>query len=81
LEELANPRDFDARTASVRPEDVKDKVRISADLGRHIDWLRADFELGFAAVYLHSLGRDMDRFLDVFGERVLPAVRGAPASN
>jgi probable non-F420 flavinoid oxidoreductase len=74
LQDTATPAELSARTAGVTPDDLKGKLRVSADLGRHIGWLRADFELGFEAVYLHFVGRDPDRFIDVFGERVLPAV-------
>jgi coenzyme F420-dependent glucose-6-phosphate dehydrogenase len=74
LEELATPHAFDAETAGVRPEDLKGKLRISADLGRHIAWLRGDIELGFRGIYLHPIGPDPRAFIEVFGERVLPAL-------
>jgi hypothetical protein len=50
-------------------------MRVSSDLKRHIDWLNADFALGFDAVYLHNVGGEQERFIDVFAEHVLPAVR------
>lgn len=50
---------------------------MSADLSRHAEWIRQDFALGFEAVYLHFVGRDPDRFIDTFGERVLPTVDSA----
>jgi hypothetical protein len=31
-------------------------------------------QLGPDAIYLHHVGREQDRFLEVFGERVLPEV-------
>ncbi|MBX9578841.1 MAG: TIGR03885 family FMN-dependent LLM class oxidoreductase [Gemmataceae bacterium] len=72
----ATTAELTAAAAGVTPDDLRGKLRVSGDLGRHIDWLRADFELGFDAVYLHFVGRDPGRFVDVFGERVLPAVAG-----
>jgi hypothetical protein len=29
-------------------------------------------DLGFDRIYLHHVGKEQERFLDVFGERVLP---------
>jgi coenzyme F420-dependent glucose-6-phosphate dehydrogenase len=75
LEELATPHEFDAATAGVGPDDLKG-MRISADLGRHIEWLRRDIELGFSAIYLHPIGPDPRAFIEVFGEQVLPALEG-----
>lgn len=76
LADLPTPRAFDAATEGVRPEQVAQNLRISADLKRHIDWLQQDFELGFSAVFLLNVSRDMERFLSDFGETVLPAVIG-----
>ena len=59
-----------------RLADVLSKLRISADLGRHIEWLRQDIELGFDAIYLHPVGPDPRAFLETFGERVLPVLIG-----
>jgi coenzyme F420-dependent glucose-6-phosphate dehydrogenase len=81
LENTATPQDFAAQVGSVRPRDVMDKLRVSADLKRHIDWLQNDFELGFDAVYLHHVGGHMERFIDVFGSRVIPQVLGVSRSR
>ncbi|WP_435015471.1 TIGR03885 family FMN-dependent LLM class oxidoreductase [Tundrisphaera sp. TA3] len=71
-QDLAMPADFDRETAGTRPEELKDKLRISSDLGQHLDWLRTDAELGFDEVYLHHVGPDPRRFIDAFAERILP---------
>jgi probable non-F420 flavinoid oxidoreductase len=65
------PEHLDATTADVRPEDLRAAVRISADLVQHRAWLEADRALGFDAVYLHEVGTNQERFIDVFGEKVL----------
>jgi coenzyme F420-dependent glucose-6-phosphate dehydrogenase len=75
LTDLRMPADFEAIARYVRPDDVRNAVRVSSDPARHIEWLRQDFELGFERVYLHCVHRDQQRFLDVFAEKVLPAVR------
>lgn len=73
-QDLASPRDFDQETAPTRPEDLKDKLRISADVRRHADWIRRDAELGFGEIYLHHIGPDPERFVREFGEKVLPGL-------
>jgi hypothetical protein len=62
--------------AAVWPEELRGKLRVSADLGRHLEWLRGDVALGFDALYLHPIDPDPEAFLDAFGERVLPALAG-----
>jgi len=63
---------FDEAARFVRPEDVRDGVLVSADLAQHAGWLQELSELGFEAIYLHHVGRELEPFIDAFGERVLP---------
>jgi alkanesulfonate monooxygenase SsuD/methylene tetrahydromethanopterin reductase-like flavin-dependent oxidoreductase (luciferase family) len=56
-------------------DQVAQVVTVSSDLGRHAEWLRAYAELGFDEIYLHHVGQQQRRFLDAFGERVLPTLR------
>jgi coenzyme F420-dependent glucose-6-phosphate dehydrogenase len=71
LWDAPGPEHLDAAAAGVRPEDLRGPVRISADLARHREWLEADRALGFDTVYLHEVGSEQERFIDVFGEKVL----------
>ena len=78
LAELKLPAHFDAAGRHVRKEDVAAKMRISADPERHLEWLLGDAELGFEEIDLHCVNRaEQERFIDVFGERVLPELRTA----
>ncbi len=72
-QDLASPGDFDRETAGVTPGDLAKKLRISADVDRHIEWIQADLAVGFDEVYLHHVGPAPRDFIDVFAERVLPA--------
>jgi coenzyme F420-dependent glucose-6-phosphate dehydrogenase len=72
LSDLKTPALFDAATAGVGGEVLLDKFRVSADWRKHLDWIRSDIELGFDAIFLSHVGRDVERFIDVFGEHVLP---------
>ncbi|HET6518500.1 MAG TPA: TIGR03885 family FMN-dependent LLM class oxidoreductase [Geminicoccaceae bacterium] len=74
---LETPEQFDAVAEFIRPEDVRAKLRVSADPERHVAWLRRDVELGFTGIYLHNVGGNLPYFIETFGERVLPAVTGS----
>jgi probable non-F420 flavinoid oxidoreductase len=55
-------------------EEVRQKVLVSSDPARHAAWITDRAALGFDAVYLHHVGQEQGEFIDVFGERVLPAL-------
>lgn len=74
-EELRSPAQFELAASFVREEDVRKSVRVSADLARHVDWLQGDLAMGFERLMLHNVNASQARFIDVFGERVLPEVR------
>ena len=71
---LELPSQFDAAAARVRLADVTDSVLISSDPGMHVKWLARVAELDVDAIYLHHVGKEQDRFLDVFARDVLPEV-------
>jgi probable non-F420 flavinoid oxidoreductase len=73
--ELAHPAQISAAATHVTPEDLDGAVRISSDLGRHVEWLRGDIERGFDGLYLHEVGPEQERFVEVFGREVLPRLR------
>lgn len=75
LADLPTPEAFAAACRRVTRDKVCDVLRVSSDLGRHVEWLRGDAELGVDAIYLHNLGRNQDEFIGAFAERVLPALR------
>ena len=70
--DLDHAEAFDAASQTVRIEDVEQTVIISDDPNEHAARLHELAELGFDEIYLHHVGKAQDRFLDVFGERVLP---------
>lgn len=41
-------------------------------LDRHVGWIEGDFALGFDTGFLHNVGGNAERFLDVFASQVLP---------
>lgn len=72
---LEFPEQFDVAATHVRPEDVCRSVLVSADLSRHAAELRALADLGFDGIYLHHVGQEQDRFIDLFGAKVVPELR------
>ena len=72
---LPHPAQLAAAAKHVRPEDMDAAVRISSDVGRHVEWIRRDLARGLDRVYLHEVGPEQERFVDVFGAQVLPRVR------
>ena len=71
---LELPKQFDDATRFVRPDDVCGPVMVASDPGRHVAWIHELLELEPDSIYLHHVGTDQDRFIDAFGEHVLPEV-------
>jgi probable non-F420 flavinoid oxidoreductase len=70
--ELETVEQFDAIGAHVQPDEVRRHVLVSADPARHAAWLHELGSLGFDQIYLHQVGPDQRRFVEAFGEHVLP---------
>jgi coenzyme F420-dependent glucose-6-phosphate dehydrogenase len=75
MTELAHPSQISDAAAHVTPNGLDAAVRISADLGRHAEWIHGDLARGFEAVYLHEVGPEQERFVETFGREVLPQLR------
>ncbi|MFJ6673699.1 TIGR03885 family FMN-dependent LLM class oxidoreductase [Actinosynnema sp. NPDC091369] len=73
--DLDTAEHFDVVSEGVSVERVAEVVNVSSDLGLHAKVIREYAELGFEEIYLHHVGQEQERFLDAFGERVLPEVR------
>jgi probable non-F420 flavinoid oxidoreductase len=63
---------FDLMAEHVTPEHVAEVVRVSSDLGEHAAWLQEYVDRGWDELYLHFVGKEQARFIDAFGESVLP---------
>ncbi|MFM6851684.1 MAG: TIGR03885 family FMN-dependent LLM class oxidoreductase [Terrabacter sp.] len=73
---------FDLVGELVSPEKVRESVRVSADLGRHAQWLHEYVEMGWDELYLHFVGQHQEPFIDAFGEHVLPQLEASgPAAT
>jgi coenzyme F420-dependent glucose-6-phosphate dehydrogenase len=74
-ENFRTPEDFENASRNVTPEQMRDVVLVSADPDQHVEWLRERAALGFRTLDLHNVGRNQREFIDLFGRRVLPALR------
>jgi probable non-F420 flavinoid oxidoreductase len=75
--ELQTPEQFEAATRHVPESEVAANVRVSADLGRHREWIQEYIDLGFDDLYLHHVGHTNAAFIDAFGHSVLPQLQAA----
>lgn len=73
--DLATAEEFDVVSENVTVDQVRGTVNISADLERHVEWLRGYAALGFDRIYLHHVGQDQGPFIETFGAKVLPRLR------
>ena len=81
LADLRTPKQFEAATRFVTPDDVARGVRVSTDLGRHVAWLEDYVDLGIDTVYLFNANRNQREFIEAFAESVLPMLVGSRASR
>jgi probable non-F420 flavinoid oxidoreductase len=66
---------FEALARHVRPEDMHASVLVGSDLGHHTARLQEVLDLGVDEVFVHQVAGSQERFVDAFGEKVLPELR------
>jgi coenzyme F420-dependent glucose-6-phosphate dehydrogenase len=76
LADLATPADFDRVGARLSPGAVLQRVRASADIARHRDWIQQDLAMGFDRVYVHNVVKDHTRFFESWTKAGAAAGRG-----
>ena len=74
LTDLRMPEQFDQLGTLVNLQEVDKMVHISADTGQHLAWLQEYIDLGFEQLLLHNVNLDHERFIDDFGQAVLPSL-------
>ncbi len=72
LSDMRTAKQLDKAAMFVREEDMREYVRISAEPNQHAEWLHQDLELGFTQLMLHNVNLHQERYIEVFGEKVLP---------
>ena len=71
-QDIRSPLDFEQMAKLVRPEDFESRMLISSDPEQHRAYIQKFLDMGFQQVYLHNVGRDQARWIEVFGREVLP---------
>ena len=74
-QDIRSPLDFEQMAKLVRAEDFEGRMLISADPEDHRAYIQKFLDMGFNQVYLHNVGRDQARWIEVFGRDVLPKLR------
>jgi probable non-F420 flavinoid oxidoreductase len=76
MADLERVEQFEAAAAHVRPDDVRASVLVSAEPGRHAEWLHELIALGVDELFLHHVPRPQSEFIDRFASEVLPQLAG-----
>jgi coenzyme F420-dependent glucose-6-phosphate dehydrogenase len=71
LAELRNPMQFEQASMHVKPEEMKEHVNISNDLGQHTEWIEKYIEMGFNEIVLHNVNKKQEQFIEIFSSKVL----------
>jgi G6PDH family F420-dependent oxidoreductase len=70
MSELPNPANFEAASAVVRPEDVREQFVVGPDPQPYVERVRSYAEAGFDHLVLQNAGPDPDGFLDFFAKEL-----------
>lgn len=63
------PTELDAAAKFVRPDDVREAVRVCSDLSQQLAWLEEDLAMGFARVYVHQVARQQELWIGSLAAR------------
>jgi probable non-F420 flavinoid oxidoreductase len=75
--DVSDPSYFERAARFIRPEDVREAVFVSADLGRLAARLLEIRRLGVATLDIHNVGRNQSEFIEAFGKHVLPELQAS----
>jgi G6PDH family F420-dependent oxidoreductase len=76
-QELPTPAHFEQAAATVRAEDLAEKVVHGPDPGPYREAIAAFADAGFDHVYLHQVGPDQQGFIDFFARELTPELARA----
>jgi G6PDH family F420-dependent oxidoreductase len=66
MSELPNPVNFEAASATVRPEDIAAKFAVGPEPGPYLEMIQEHIDAGYDHIVLMNAGPDQDGFLDFF---------------
>jgi len=76
FDDLWKPEQFDAVAQLVRREDVEKSVIIESETRPFVDLIESYYDLDIHNIILHNVNKEQETFINVFGEKVLPRIKG-----
>jgi G6PDH family F420-dependent oxidoreductase len=73
---LPSPRHFEQASTLVTPEMTAESVTCGPDPADHVEAFQPYLEVGFDEIYVANMGPHYAEMLKMYGEQVLPSVRG-----
>jgi len=81
MSELPNPVNFDAASATVTLEDIKQQFSCGPDVDRHVQQVQPYVDAGFDHIVLQNAGPDPDGFIDACAGGLIDRVRALTPSS
>src|SRR3712207_9531698 len=81
MSELPNPVNFDAASATVRPEDIRQQFSVGPDLDAHVQQAQPYADAGFDHLVLQNTVPDSDGFLEACERELIDRVRALTPSS
>ena len=75
MSELPNPVNFEAASATVRPEDVTEQFAVGPDVERYVQHVQQYVDAGFDHIVLQNAGPDPEGFVDFFTRQLADRLR------
>jgi coenzyme F420-dependent glucose-6-phosphate dehydrogenase len=75
LSDVASVEQFDLLGRDISQSDVLDKIRVSADINDHLNWIHQDLDLGFNHLIFHNVNTYQEKFIKDFGQYILPQIK------
>src|SRR3954447_25746843 len=70
MSELPNPVNFDAASATVTADDIRQRFSVGPDPEQHVQAVRRYADAGFDRLVLQNAGPDPDGFIDFYAEQL-----------
>ena len=81
MSELPNPVNFDAASATVKPEDIRGQFSCGPDLDRHVQQVQPYLDAGFDHIVFQNAGPDPEGFIQVCKNELIGRVRALTPSS
>ncbi|HWV70393.1 MAG TPA: TIGR03885 family FMN-dependent LLM class oxidoreductase [Pseudosphingobacterium sp.] len=75
LSDVASVEQFDLLGRDVSRSEVLSRIRVSADINDHLNWIYQDLDLGFNHLIFHNVNTYQEKFIEDFGQYILPQIK------